>query len=447
MAEIAELPEFLKLPPKLMPIISGLNKYKYFVIEGGRGSGKTQALARILLWLSDVRNVRVVCGRETQANIEESVYTALKDLIFKYTLAYDVLKSRIDNKFSGSQFTFKGFREQGATGIKGLEGVDILWVDEAQALTNETMNVIIPTIRKENSKIFFTMNRHLRDDAAFIKFVGRPDCLHIHIDYFENPYCPLTLKIEAEECKRRSLAEYNHIWLGQPLDRADGYLFDFNALDKAASLQPFGDLFKRQTIIGIDLAASGGDLCVATMLERCSDMHWRVAFQESWTDASTTASVGRIVAMMGKYKPTAAVVDAGGLGLPMYQSIVEAGVKNIFPFNGASTEGITNNAGNCRADGYLLLRDWFENEFLCMNSAETRKELEGIKRIFKSNGKVYIQSKDDMKKEGLHSPDRADSLMMAVWGAVRVIPKVNDMERMAGGGAQIQRVFKRKQTR
>jgi hypothetical protein len=176
-------------------------------------------------------------------------------------------------------------------------------------------------------------------------------------------------------------------------------------------------------------------------------MHWRVAFQESWTDASTKASVGRIVAMMGKYKPTAAVVDAGGLGLPMYQSIVEAGVKNIFPFNGASTEGITNNAGNCRAEGYLLMRDWFESEFLCMNSAETREELEGIKRIFKSNGKVYIQSKDEMKKEGLHSPDHADSLMMAVWGAVRVIPKVNDMERMAGGGAQIQRVFKRKQTR
>ena len=123
-----KLPELLNLPPKLLPILTEFNQYLLFLIEGGRGSAKSHSVARILLFIGEQRKLRIVCGREFQANIEESVYTLLKDLITQYDLAYEVFSHKIVHKTSGTEFRFKGFREQGSVSVKGLEGVDILVV-------------------------------------------------------------------------------------------------------------------------------------------------------------------------------------------------------------------------------------------------------------------------------------------------------------------------------
>lgn len=420
-----EAPKLLDVPDKLIPLITEFNNYRYFLIEGGRGSGKTSAIARLLLYIADQYSVRIVCGRETQKSIDESVYMVLVDLIKEFNLDFTIQKSKIENK--NSEIRFKGFREQGAVGIKGLEGVDILWVDESESLTKPTIDVIVPTIRQENSKIIFSMNRFVRDDPAYSLFVNRPDCLHIHIDYFENNFCPSTLIAEANECKDRNEKDYNHIWLGQPLDRADNYLFSVEKLDKCRTIEPIGDLYKRQTVMGIDLAASGGDSCVASILERVSNTHWELKTQEVWTESNTMASVGKVVGLIGKYKPDIIVVDAGGLGLPMYDRMRELGIQNLFAFNGASTDGIALNAGNARADGYLTFAEFLDNDWLIIDSEQTLKEMETIQLSphRHSNGRIYIKSKQDMKSEGIHSPDKADSVMMAIFGIKKWLGKIN----------------------
>lgn len=135
--------------------------------EGGRGGGKSQSIARFLLFISEKRHVRIVCGREQQNTINESVKTILEDLINKYKLNFTVKDKEIIHNITGSTFLFKGFREQGRVNIKGLEGTDILWIDEAEAIQKTTLDVIIPTIRKNNSKVFFTMNRYVRKDSVF----------------------------------------------------------------------------------------------------------------------------------------------------------------------------------------------------------------------------------------------------------------------------------------
>lgn len=411
---ILELPPILNIPKKLYPLITEFQKYKYFVVDGGRGSGKSQSICRLLLSLADNQKLRIVCGRETQNTIEESVYTILKDIISENELYYEVQKSKIIHKRTGSEFSFKGFREQGLVSIKGLEGVNILYVDEAQSISKPTLDVIIPTIRTENAKLIFTMNRYLRNDAVFETLVGRPDCLHIKINYDDNPHCPLTLKKEAEECRRRDERDYRHIWLGEPLDKAEEYLFNFDKLDIATKLEPFGEGMS-QKVMSVDYAGAGGDLCVASLLQRKSNVHWELVEQRAWSSGNTDSSIGKTVAFNSLWSPDVVTVDAGGFGYPMYISLSKS-LPQVIPFNGAKTELCSKASANHRAEGYLTLKEFFDNEWLIVkNNALVIKELEGIKRKFKANGQILMESKEKMRAEGVKSPDRADSLMMGVF--------------------------------
>lgn len=425
------VPEILALPPKLLPVIEKFNDYKYFVIEGGRGSGKTQSIARLLLYIAEKRLVRVFCGREVQDTIEESVWAVLNDLIGKNNLSFDSKKVGITHYVTGSEFKFKGFREQGAVNIKGVEGADIIWVDEAQSITKTTLDMIIPTVRKNNCKLIFTMNRYLRDDAV-MDIASRPDCLHIKINYFENPHCPLTLKHEAEMMRNKSERDYNHIWLGQPLAQAGAHLFDSLKLEATRTIQPYGDLFKRQRVLGIDIAAEGDDGNVATILDRLSPQHWKATEQRRWDENDTMKTVGRIIGLIGELKPTVTVVDKGNMGKGVVDRLLEAGQKNIFPFDGASTVGVdTVHYANARANGYYLTEEWVSLGWLIIppENKEVVRQLEKIKMVWRSDGRRLIQPKIEMKKappKGIgYSPDEADSLMMSIWGAAKYVGKAN----------------------
>ena len=429
------LPAILSMPPKIIPMVENFDQFMLFLLEGGRGSAKSHSVARFLLFLGEERKLRIVCGREIQNNIEESVHALLKDLINEYNLAYDVFKHKIVHKTSGTEFKFKGFREQGSVSIKGLEGVDILWIDEAQSITKPTLDIIMPTIRKDNARTFFTMNRFLRDDAVPEYCVGLPECLHIKVNYFENPYCPLSLKNQAETMRLRSERDYRHVWLGEPLQQADDYLFNFDKLHHAVGLEPFGETAFRQRVLGIDFAAQGNDQCVATVLDRASNQHWKLSERIPWDQSDTMVSVGKIVNLIGEFKPDITVLDIGGMGKPVYDRLIEVGM-DIKPFDGGSTEGVdTKQYGNIRADAYYMLKQWFDAGFLCIDQKdiEVVKQLERIKMKYRSNGSRLIQSKVDMKKELRYSPDDADSLNMAVWGAVHFIGKNVNSDSSAAG--------------
>lgn len=420
-----KLPKLLDIPEKLLPVLEQFNQYKIFIIEGGRGSAKTHTIGRILIYIAGERIVRIFCGREIQSTIEESVYALFCDLINKFTLPYRITKAQIRAFTTGSTFRFKGFREHGSINIKGIEGADIVWVDEAQALTKPTLETLLPTLRKETPvKFIFTMNRLFREDAV-MELASRDDCLHIHIDYFENPHCPLTLLDEAERCRVNSPREYNHIWLGQPATSGDEYLFNFDRLYESLKVIPFGDLLIRQRVMGIDFAAQGNDSCVAAILDRASAQHWKLPELIKWDQPDTTQSVGKIINLIGTYKPDVVTIDVGGGGWNVYCDLINAGVKNIHPFNGAETSSIGVMSYNRRADGYWILKEWFEHHFLIIpeDYREVLKQLEKIKQKFRTDGKRQLESKVDMKSEIGYSPDEADALMMAVYAAVKHLGK------------------------
>ena len=409
-----ELPKLLDLPEKLLPLIFEINIFLYWLIYGGRGGGKTPAVARLILWICEQRTVRVCCGRETQNTIEDSVYRILADLIAEYELDFDVFGNKIVHRRTGSTIIFRGFKEQGRVNIKGLEGIDILWIDEAEAITKATLDIITPTIRKENAIVYFTMNRHIRKDAVYVEFAKDPDCKTIKINFYDNKHCPENLKKKALKCKKSNPIDYDHIWEGNPLDQAKDYLVSSSKLDRAAKLQNVPkEQYRKIKAMSVDLSGNGGDLCVATLVESISSHHFKVSNRVEWNEPDTDITKGKIISLYSEWQPNLLILDADGMGYPIYVSVQKA-ISKCIAFHG-SGKSYRENAYNQRADGYLVLKDFIDNEWIEIPQDDTREQIEFTKKEYRTNGTVIIQKKEEIKEEIGESPDKADSLMMALY--------------------------------
>lgn len=408
-----QVPELLNIPPKLFPVIEKFNDYSYFLLEGGRASGKTQSVARFLLYAAEARNVRICCGREIQNTVSDSVKTVFEDLIRQYNLNFEIKNYEITHNKTGSKIIFKGFREQGKVNIKGLEGVDILWIDEAQAITKPTLDVIIPTIRKKNSVAIFTMNRNTRFDAVYTFLANRDDCLHINVNYFDNPFVDEKIIKEAHIAKERNINDYKHIWLGLPLANNNEFLVQSETLDKAVNLVIKKEYFEHKAVMSVDLSASGADLCVAKLIKKVSQLQWEEAATQTWSEADTDITKGKIINLYSEWNPNMLIIDADGLGYPVWVSIKKV-IEKCVGFRGAGKAN-RKNAINRRADGYLTVKEYLENGWLKLNCKDAIRQIEYIKKIYKPSGLIQIQDKKELRKEQGESPDFADSLMMGIY--------------------------------
>ncbi|MDD3238233.1 MAG: PBSX family phage terminase large subunit [Candidatus Gastranaerophilales bacterium] len=412
------VPQMLNLPPKMMPMITEFNNYTYFLGEGGRGSSKTQSVARFLLFLADKIKLKICCGREIQNTINESVKAVFETLIDEFNLNFTIRDKEIVSNSTGTTISFKGFREQGKVNIKGLADIDILWIDEAEAISKPTLDVIVPTIvRKKNAKIFFTMNRFVRNDAVYKFCAGRDDCLHITINYFDNPFLTEQMFKEAEICKHKNLKDYNHIWLGHPLDQANDFLVSASQLDRAKSLVFNQETHITRKVMAVDLSASGGDLCVAKLFTQKSITGWEETETVTWSEPDTDITKGKIIELYSRWeKPDILTIDADGLGYPIWNSVKKS-IPHAIGFRGAGSHK-NPNAGNARADGYLAIKDFLENGWLKLTCDNAIRQLEYIKKVYKPSGIIFIQDKKDIRKEQSESPDFADTVMMAIYSIV-----------------------------
>lgn len=196
---------------------------RYRVYYGGRGSGKSWSIARALVALSASRPIRILCARELQASIADSVHRLLSDQIAAMALVdqFAIQKTSITSA-SGSEFLFKGLRHNVAE-IKSLEGVDICWVEEAALVSEESWELLIPTIRKVNSEIWISFNPRDATDPTYQRFVESPPpgALVRKVNFGENPHFPSTLLAEMEHQRRTDPDAYAHIWLGEPRKISD----------------------------------------------------------------------------------------------------------------------------------------------------------------------------------------------------------------------------------
>lgn len=191
---------------------------RYKVAHGGRGSGKSWGFARALLIQAAAEPLRILCTREIQKSIKDSVHKLLSDQIQDLGLGdfYEVLETAIRGK-NGSEFAFAGLQSHTINSIKSFEGVDRVWIEEGQAVTKRSWDVLIPTIRKPGSEVWVTYNPELETDETHQRFCMNPPpgAVVVQMNYIDNPWFPPELEAERRHCKLTNPVDYDNIWEGK----------------------------------------------------------------------------------------------------------------------------------------------------------------------------------------------------------------------------------------
>lgn len=220
-----------QIPEKALPIWEDPRRYN--TLYGGRGSTKSWTVAEILSMKGYIEPRRVLCGREFQNSLEESVLQLLLDQMDRMGLGefYKEVKGGIKG-LNGTEFMFKGLQSMSINKIKSLEGIDDCWLEEAHVLSNKSLRTLIPTIRKKGSCFYVTMNPELDDDPAYERFISSPspNSHTIKMDYMDNPWF-LETELEQERIddyerdKTPDKHVYRHVWLGHTLPAVEGAIF------------------------------------------------------------------------------------------------------------------------------------------------------------------------------------------------------------------------------
>jgi phage terminase large subunit len=250
-----------EFPPKLRFLFQ---PHRYKVARGGRGSAKSWSFARAQLILGANRPLRILCTREVQKSVKDSVHRLLSDQIVNLGLAgfYQIQDTTIKGK-NGTQFIFSGLSDQTSESIKSYAGIDIVWVEEAKNVSERSWKILLPTIRKEGSEIWVTYNPELETDTTHVRFALNPpdDCISVVMNYTDNPWFnPDPLKPSVLEMERRSSLKldpqgYPNTWEGKTKPAVTGAIY-YEEMSKAESAgqicrAPYDPLLKVHVIFDL----------------------------------------------------------------------------------------------------------------------------------------------------------------------------------------------------
>lgn len=215
----------LQVPRAFAPL---LPPARYKGAHGGRGSGKSHFFAEQSLLRCVQRETRIVCVREVQKSLDQSVKKLLEDKIKRLRLGgFRVMTSQIHTPHNGL-IIFQGMQDHTADSIKSLEGFDVAWVEEAQSLSQRSLDLLRPTIRKADSELWFSWNpRHKSDpiDALLRGDDRPPDATVVQANYRDNPWFPDVLRREMEWDRSRDADKYAHVWLGDYEQHSEARVF------------------------------------------------------------------------------------------------------------------------------------------------------------------------------------------------------------------------------
>ena len=250
---------------EVFPAFSELWKpHRYKVYRGGRGSGKSFAVAEFLIVQALQRPYRILCAREFQNSIAESCHRLIQDRIEYHGLAsFFTINNTSIKSAAGAEFLFKGL-STGIESVKSTEGINYCWCEEADKISERSWEILIPTIRAPGSEIIVTFNPGDPEDATYVRFVKEhpPDCVSCLVNYPENPLFPEVLRLEMEACRTTDPEKYEHVWMGTCRTMSDAQVFKGKF-----SVQDFKSPHRTETVFryGADWGF-GSDACA---LIRC----------------------------------------------------------------------------------------------------------------------------------------------------------------------------------
>jgi len=418
------------------------------VLYGGRSSSKSWDAAGMAVYLASNYKVKFLCTRQFQNRIEESVYSLLKTQIDRFGLTHEfrVLNNKIIHRGTGSEFIFYGLWRH-IDEIKSLEGVDVCWIEEAHNLLETQWVILRDTVRKQGSQFWIIFNPRLATDFVYRRFVldPPPRTLVRKINYDENPFLSETIRETIEEVRDEDPDEFQHIYLGQPRTDDDQVIIKRRwieaAIDahKALGLEPSG-----ARRIGFDVADEGVDKNATVqaygfhteavdewkggedeLLKSCSRV-WNQALANRASIDYDSIGVGahcgakfKELNATSKRKVQYRKFNAGGEVLGKEQEY-QPGVLNKDFFL------------NAKAQAWWLVADRFRNTYRAVTKGGKFRpdeiisiagdvdhlerlitELSTPRKDYRDNGKVMVESKKDLAKRDVASPNLADAFVMA----------------------------------
>lgn len=221
--------------------------WRYKVAHGGRGSAKSHSFAEALVVKGHMKPLEIVCAREFQNSIQDSVKKLLDDKIRKVGLQdfYTSTKTEIIG-LNGTRFSFSGLRNN-ISSFKSREGIDILWIEEAQTVSKSSLTDVIPTVRNPGSEIWATWNPKKKTDPIDVMFRGQkgppPRSCIVEVNYYDNPWFKDSeLVEEMESDKRRDPDKYLHVWKGHYIQNSEAKVFrnyEIRPFETSANVERF----------------------------------------------------------------------------------------------------------------------------------------------------------------------------------------------------------------
>ena len=396
------------IPTKFKPLL--MQHFRYKLYWGGRAGGKSYSFADCLLIKARMGCFRIACVREIQESIKDSVYQLLQDRAKNY--GFDDFKfydDRVENIITGSTFIFKGLRNQDAQKIKSLEGVDIVWIEEAQSISKKSWEILDPTIRKESSEIWISMNREEENDPIWKAVAAHPDdrTFVCKVNYYDNPHCPDEMKYLAEKCKQSNLDDYEHIWLGLPV--AQGSTKLINAKDVRIAQESDILTSTSPLIVGVDIARFGDDKTVFCYRKGrlCEKL-------EVFERLDTVDVANRLTNIIQTLKPARVFLDMGNNGAGVYDILKDRGfAKTVRGVNFGAQALNDERYYNKRAEMWGLANDWLkERPCKLPKDDELLDDLCSVNKSFDNKGRLMLEKKEDVKKRIGRSPDKADAFVL-----------------------------------
>lgn len=443
----------IDIPDAFRPLLASQKRFRISI--GGRGSGKSMTVAMMCI-IEAVQGKRILCCREFQNSIQESVHSLVANLIEQTGVqGFTVTRDRISHS-SGGEFVFRGL-SRNIESVKSLFGVDVCWIEEAQTISEESLRVLTPTIREAGSYFLMCANPRSQADPFTETFLkGREsilrsegvfeDELHtiVRANYDVNPFFPAELELERRR-DQKSLppAIYEHVWNGETLDTVENSLILTEWFDAALEI---GERIKYRDsgsrVCGHDVADSGKD-AKAVVVRHGS----RVLDMGLKHDGTASDGIDWAFDYVNRYHCDSFVYDQDGIGLGLARE-VERGLGNrniaISPFRGGESprdpdayyDGHRKNRDafyNRRAQAFWDVRERFWKTYQALDGefhdpdelvfldpdhsliSQLRSELCRLPLKPHAGGKIQLMPKTEMAKPplSLPSPNLADAFAYA----------------------------------
>lgn len=383
--------------------------WRNIVFYGGRGSLKSHSVARALLIRGRQKKLRILCTRELQKSIKDSVHKLLSDLIDEFGFTdYEILKDSITNTATGTEFIFLGLRRN-TVEVKSLEGIDICWVEEAQAITDESLDILTPTIRKPGSQLIFTFNRITELDPVYVKYVMKspPKTFAAKVNYDiaeREGWLPDVLKLELEEDRKNPLI-FAHKWLGEPIGQAEMSIIGRDAILDAMKRE-IDDTGAIE--IGADIARMGND---RTVLWKRKGL--KTLATKTFSKLRTTEICDEIEKIANFDKTILIKVDDTGVGGGVTDEMLKREYK-VMAINFGGEPVDKDKYQNWISEAWFYLAEIMPEVQLPFDS-DLLMELSTRQWKQDTRGRRNVESKNEYKKRGFRSPDLADACIICYY--------------------------------